>query len=72
MQAKILFIFSSITYNNDNILLNSDKLRTTSYRNFVEIELATEIDFTNGALITGVTETGWPGAWLAGTIIFKS
>ena len=38
----------------------------------VEIELATEIDFTNGALITGVTETDWPEAWLAGTIIFKS
>ena len=38
----------------------------------VEIELATEIDFTNGALITGVTETDWPEAWLARTIIFKS
>lgn len=34
MQAKILFIFSSITYNNDNILLNSDKFRTIPYLNF--------------------------------------
>ena len=34
--------------------------------------VALVFDFTNGALITGVTETDWPGAWLAGTIIFKS